>query len=87
MRNQFIEACFKALAIYLLACGVATVVVLGILLMPVLFITILFMAAREVIIWKRKHKTEKGKITVSTRLKRKAVIRYLPFNLPYKKAA
>jgi Flp pilus assembly protein TadB len=87
MRNQLIEACFKALAIYLLAFGVATVVVLGILLMPVLFIAIVFLAAREVVVWKRKQKIENRKTAVGTRLNRKAVIRAMPFHEPYKKAA
>jgi fatty acid desaturase len=87
MKNKLMEACFAVLAFYLFACGVATTVVLGILLMPVLFITLLFLAVRELIKWKRKQTMERQKTSVGMRINRKVVIRPMPSYQPYKKVA
>lgn len=54
MKNKVLETFFSLLALYLFACGLATAVVLGILFIPLIFITLLVLVVREVNGWKRK---------------------------------
>jgi Flp pilus assembly protein TadB len=61
MKSQIAEACFTFLAIFLFACGIAAVIFIGMLLMPVAFAAIFVLAIREIIIWKRKTRETKQK--------------------------
>lgn len=65
MKNQIAEACFTFLALFLMACGIAAAIFIGMLLMPVAFIAIFVLAIREIIIWKRKARATKEKDEVS----------------------
>jgi len=82
MSNRICEACFSFLAIILMACGLAAALFISMLLMPFAFITVLVLAVREVVIWKRNEKLTKEKNIVmkaiAVQRKRKTVVRYMP---------
>ena len=54
MKNKFIEALFSLLALYLFACVIAAAMVLGMLLVPIVFVALFIMAIRDLITRKRK---------------------------------
>jgi hypothetical protein len=80
MKNKIIESCFAFLALFLFACGFAAAVFIGMMLMPVAFVSVFVLAIREIIMWKRKmplienNKADKDR---SVGIQRQATIRHI----------
>lgn len=86
MKNKVQEAFFSFLAFYLFACGIAAIVLMGLLLIPLLIITLFALAIREVCIWKRKAKHLTPKNNSNVEQQPKAIVQSIS-SRSYKKAA
>jgi ABC-type nickel/cobalt efflux system permease component RcnA len=84
MKNRVAEAFFSLLALYLISCGIAAAIFLGMLLVPVVFVALFVLAVRQLISRKRKTQQSGQRKGVIVERTITAIIRRMP---PFKKAA
>jgi|GEM_PF-4934082 len=77
MENKMRKAFFRLMAFYLFAIGMAAFVVLGVIMIPVIFIMLLGVAIKELVVWRRKSKSMKKSVAFAGHKNESVVIKQM----------